>query len=132
MMSVLVRSTTFYDFTKAIEITGYVTSTVVMDIAASLFVRGQLGIDSRSSYRAKFSFIHDLSSSAATPPGSEIAISEIDPGFVDVDKDDFRLARDSYAVNRIPAIVVVPPKDFHGCPRPAGGGSDPGAFESQP
>lgn len=132
----VVVSSTFFGFNSAITINGLTAGDGTVDISASLFVTGIDGVasDSISGVRIGYSFTHDVLA-PYTHGSAPNPFVDVDPSFVDkssLTHHDLRLARGSAAVDRVPAAVAVPAKDFYGCPRPAGGAVDPGAYESQP
>lgn len=128
-----VLSSTFYDFETAITVKGRLMNEFAVVVDVSLFSNGKIGVDTTGSpYRIRSSFAHEIDNPIISTLAGSGELTEVDPSFVDPNKDDLRLARGSEAVNRIPNVVLVPRKDFYGCPRPAGAGIDPGAYESQP
>lgn len=131
--SVYVTSSTFHDFTSAVAFRGYPAKNPTAAFDASLFVKGKTAIDGNGTvFRNGFSFVHAVVTPMSSPPTPLVAMTDVDPRFVDAAHDDLRLSRGSPAVNRIAGVFVVTPKDFQGCPRPSDIGSDPGAYESQP
>ncbi|MFO0736784.1 MAG: hypothetical protein U0270_12945 [Labilithrix sp.] len=131
-VSLYVTSSTFHDFTSAVAFRGFPTPNPMAVLDASLFVKGKTAIDANGTFRDGFSFVHAVVTAMSSPPTPLVAMTDVDPRFVDAAHDDLRLSRGSPAVNRIAGVFVVTPKDFQGCPRPSDIRSDPGAYESQP
>lgn len=133
-----ITSSTFYDFGTAISLTDLSTANVVCEVNACFFAKGDTAINGaagtdNANFRWHYSFAWNVALPLASPASEAPTLStDVDPAFVDPDKDDLRLGSTSLAVNRIPSVLVLPSKDFQGCPRPISLGGDPGAFESQP
>lgn len=121
-----IEHNTFYDFDTAILFTAMDRKATT---SGNLFVNGKKGIEGNT-YDVAYSFAWQVQTPSATPPLSG-SIATADPAFVDANAGDFRLGPASAVLNRIPSSTQVPAEDYQGCPRPAGGAADVGAYESQ-
>lgn len=135
-ITVSLTASTLYKFGTAVTLKDIGTSSrASMD--SCIFALGDVVVDGRglqdSPYSVRYTFVHDVVTPGMPAPTAPGKFEGGDPTFVDAGQHDFRLARGSPLVNRIPGVFAfLPPTDFNGCRRPDLGSADPGAFESQP
>lgn len=113
---------TMVDFDTGVGLYGMKTPTV---IEATLFAFGRRAIAGS----APADIRNDVAWGLSPDAGAEGAFVVGDPGFVDRAALDLRLKRGSVARDLAKSGAVT--RDYRGCPRPAGGGADVGAFEAQ-